>query len=172
MYLFECLNLPLNIKKCSVLNIKLVNYDVFMPLNYIKHTKNLCKYTNGLKFSQIRNIARHKVKIIIFTYFGTIWSIFGVCVDHVWSIIMLCIEARAITFCDCARTILYYPVSKKKIGNLNKSLFSKGDAYMSHFLLLGHFRAMFNHFLLGFFHFFNQQMVKLNIQEEKCALYL
>ena len=131
MYLFECLNLPLNIKKCSVLYIKLVNYDVFMPLKYIKHNKNLCKYTYGLKFSPIQNSARHKVKIIIFNYFGTIWSILGVWVDHVRSIITLCIEARAIKFWDCARTIPYYPVSKKKIGNLNKSLFSRLDTSIS-----------------------------------------
>ena len=43
---------------------------------------------------------------------------------------------------------------------------------MSHFLLLGHFKAIFNHFVLFFFHFLNQQMVKFNMKKEKCALYL
>ena len=69
MYLFECLNLPLKYNKCSVLYIKLVNYDVFMPLNYIKHNKNLCKHTYGLKFSPIQNSSRHKVKDYNFLLF-------------------------------------------------------------------------------------------------------
>ena len=135
MLLFECLNLPLNIKKCSVLYIKLVDYDVFMPLNYIKHNKYLCKYTYGIKFSPIQNSAQHKVKIIIFTYFGKIWSILGIWVDHVWSFITLCIEARAITFWECARTKLHHPVSKKTIGNFNKSIFFKGRCIYEPFLV-------------------------------------
>ena len=61
--IFECLNLPLNIKKCCVLYFKLANYDVCMPFNYIKTIKTYASIHIGFSSRQYKIAIDTKLRL-------------------------------------------------------------------------------------------------------------